>query len=183
MINLMPYDTKKEIRSARVNVILSRYIIVILLAFGFLVLLLAGSYIVLAQTKESAQRLIDANGNKTSAYSSTQSQITALNNTLSQSQSVLSQDISYSNTLMNIGQQMPEGTVIDSLSLNTASFNGTPITFKAYAKTTDAMTALKNRFQSSPTFQNVKVDPDTSSIDGYPIGMSITLSMTRAVAQ
>lgn len=183
MINLMPYDTKKEIRSARVNVILSRYIIVILLAFGFLVLLLVGSYIVLAQTKESAQRLIDANGNKTTAYNSTQSEVTTLNNTLAQSQAVLNQDVSYSKTLMNIGQQMPEGTVIDNLTLNTASFAGAPVTFKAYAKTNDAMTALKEKFQSSPIFTNVKVDSDTGSIDGYPVGMSVTLTMTRAIAQ
>lgn len=183
MINLMPYDTKKEIRSARLNVILGRYIIVVLLAFGFLALLLAGSYVVLTQTKESAQRLIDIGGSNSNPNGSTESQVRALNSTLSQAGMTLNQGVSYSDTLINIGQQMPAGTVLDSLTLNAASFGSTPITLKVYAKTTDDITALQQKFQSTPDFENVKVIPDTASINGYPVSASVTFIITKAVAQ
>lgn len=185
MINLMPDNAKQEIRSARLNVVLGRYIIVILFAFGFLVLLLAGSYIVLTQTKQSAQRLIDANGTKADVYSTTKAQVEALSSSLSQTKTILDQEVLYSNVLMNIGQQMPAGTVLSSIALNTASFTGTPVTLKAYAKTTDDAVALREKFQSSPIFTNVNFDSvsDSAGINGYPVGVSMTLTVTRAATQ
>jgi len=185
MINLMPDDAKKEIRAARLNVILARYIVVILIAAGFLALLLAGSSIVLTQTKESAQRLIEANSTKADVYSTTKSQVQALSASLSETKNILDQEVLYSKVLMNIGQQMPPGTVISSLSLNAASFTGTPVAIKAYAKTTDDAVTLRQRFQSSPFFTNVNFDSvsDTAGIEGYPVGVSMTLTITRAAAQ
>ncbi|MDB5179682.1 MAG: Fimbrial assembly family protein [Candidatus Saccharibacteria bacterium] len=185
MINLMPDDAKKEIHSARLNVILSRYIIVILFAFGFLVLLLAGSYVVLTQTKQTAQRLIDANGTKADVYSSTKAQVEALSSSLSQTKTILDQEVLYSNVLMHIAQQMPAGTVLSGITLNAASFTGTPVTLKAYAKTTDDAVALRQKFQSSPIFTNVNFDSvsDSAGIKDYPIGVSMTLTVTKAAAQ
>jgi cell division protein FtsB len=185
MINLMPDNAKKEIRSARMNVILGRYIIVILFAFGFLVLLLAGSYVVLTQTKQSAQRLIDANGTKANVYSSTKAQVEALSSSLSATKTILDQEVLYSNVLMNIAHQMPAGTVLGGITLNAASFTGTPITLKAYAKTTDDAVALRQKFQSSPIFTNVNFDSVSGSagITDYPVGVSMTLTVTKAAAQ
>ena len=186
MINLMPDQAKKEIRSARVNVILVRYMTIILLAFGFLVLLLAGSYFILMQTKQSQQQLIEANAAKADVYSSTKAQVDALSSSLSEAKSILDQEILYSKVLVNIGQQMPPGTVIDKISLNTASFTGTPLTLKAYAKTTDAAVALREKFQTSPIFTNVNFESvsDTSGgIAGYPVSVAMTLTITKAATQ
>src|SRR5689334_1332719 len=113
MINLMPDDTKKELRAARVNVLLIRYMGVIFLAFGFLVLILFGAYLLLDQTKLSAQRLIDANDTKAEVYSSTKTQIETLSNQLSEAKGILDQEVLYSNVLAHIGQQMVPGTIID----------------------------------------------------------------------
>ncbi|HEY8886729.1 MAG TPA: PilN domain-containing protein [Candidatus Microsaccharimonas sp.] len=181
----MPDTIKKEIRSARLNVILGRYIIVILFAFGFLMLLLAGSYLVLTQTKDSAQRIINANSTKADVYSATKAQVQALSTSLSETKTILDQEVLYSNVLMNIGQQMPTGTVLSSITLNSASFAGTPVTLKAYAKTTDDAVALRQKFQSSPIFTNVNFDSvsDAAGISGYPVGVSMTLTVTRAAAQ
>jgi len=186
MINLLPDNVKKEIRSARVNVILIRYIIVIILAFAFLVLLLAGSYVVLTQTKMSAQQTIDSNGTKAAVFSSTKAQVDALSSSLGETKTILDQEVLYSNVLMNIGQQMPAGTVIDKITLDATSFTGTPITLKAYAKTTDDAVALRSKFQSSPIFTNVNfesVSDSAGGISGYPVSVSMTLTITKAAAQ
>lgn len=186
MINLMPDDAKKEIRSARVNVLLTRYIFVILLAFVFLALLLAGSYVVLTQTKQSAKQLIDANGTKAEVYSSTKVQVDALSSSLAETKSILDQEVLYSNVLMNIGQQMPAGTVIDKITLDAASFTGTPLSLKAYAKTSDAAVALRGKFQSSPIFTNVNfesVSDTAGGIPGYPVSVSMTLTITKLATQ
>ena len=186
MINLMPDQAKKEIRSARVNVILIRYMAIILCAFVFLILVLAGSYLILTQTKQSAQQLIDANAAKAQVYSATKSQVDALSSSLSEAKSILNQEVLYSKVLVNIGQQMPAGTVIDKISLNSTSFTGTPLTLKAYAKTTDAAVALREKFQSSPIFTNVNfesVSDTAGGIPGYPVSVSMTLTITKAATQ
>ena len=185
MINLMPDHLKKEIHSARVNVILSRYIVVVLLAFAFLVLLLAGTYIVLTQTKMSAKQLIDANASKAAVYSDTKTQVDALSGRLSETKVLLDQEVLYSKVLINIGQQMPEGTVLSGITLDSASFAGTPITLKAYAKTTEAAVSLREKFQSSPIFTGVNFESvsDTDGISGYPVSVSMNLTMTRGAAK
>ncbi|MBC7459309.1 PilN domain-containing protein [Candidatus Saccharibacteria bacterium] len=186
MINLMPDEAKKEIRAARVNVVLIRYSIVIVLAFLFLVLLQLGSYIALTQAKDSAQQLIDANGTKAAVYSSTKAQVDALSSSLSETKSILDQEVMYSNVLQNIGQQMPTGTVIDKIALDATSFTGTPATITAYAKTNDAAVALREKFQTSPFFSAVNfqsVSDSTGGITGYPISVSLTLVINRAATQ
>ena len=182
----MPTDEKRQLRAARTNILLIRYIFVIAIAFGFLVLVLTGSYLLLTQTKNSAQQLIDANDTKSDVYSDTKAQIDVLSGNLTEARGILDQEIRYSKVLTNIAQQMPEGTVIEEVNLNEASFNGTPITFNVYAKTTDAAVILRERFQGSPFFSNVNfqsISDNTGGIDGYPVSVQLTLTLNRTVAQ
>ena len=182
----MPDEAKKEIRAARVNVILFRYIAIIVLAFLFLLMLLGGSYIVLGRTQASAEMTIDANNTKADVFSSTKAEVDALSSSLSEARNILDQEILYSNVLINIGQQMPEGTVLERIALNSASFTGTPVSLKAYAVTNDAALALRERFQSSPFFTNVNfesVSETAGGIPGYPVSVSMTVTITRAAAQ
>lgn len=186
MINLMPDEIKKEIRAARVNVMLARYIIVIIAAFLFLVMLLAGSYVVLTQTKQSAQLLIDSNDTKAAVYSTTKAQVDALSTSLSQARTILDQEILYSKVLANIGQQLPEGTVIGNLNITSVHFSGTPLTINAYAKTEESATALRQKFQSSPFFTNVKLDSvsnDSAGVSGYPVKVSLSVVLNRTIAK
>jgi len=181
----MPDDAKKEIRSARTNVVLTRYIVVIILAFSFLVLLLAGSYVVLTQTKMSAEQLIEANDTKAGVYNSTKAQVDELASRLSQAKTILDQEVLYSKVLMNIGQQMPAGTVLENITLDSNSFAGTPVNLKAYAKTTADAVTLREKFQATPIFTNVNFNSvsDSAGIPGYPVSVSMTLSITKAATQ
>jgi len=186
MINLMPDDAKKELRAARVNVLLIRYMGIIFLASLFLVFILFGSSFLLNQTRQSSQKLIDANDTKAEVYQSTKTQVTALSNQLSEAKSILDQEILYSNVLINLAQQMPEGTIIDKLSLNSASFSGTPLTLKVYAKTTNGAVALRDKFQNSAFFTNVNfqtISDSASGIDGYPVSATLTLTLNRTIAR
>jgi len=186
MINLMPDETKKEIRAARVNVMLARYIFVIIAAFLFLVMLLAGSYVVLTQTKQSAQLLIDSNDTKAAVYSTTKAQVDTLSASLSEARTILDQEILYSKVLANIGQQLPEGTVIGSLNITSANFSGTPLNIDAYAKTNEGAVALREKFQTSPYFTDIKLQSVTdgsTGINGYPVKVSLSLVMNRTIAK
>ena len=186
MINLMPDSAKIEIRAARINVTLARYIIVISLAFLFLVLLLGGSYVLLTQTKASAQLLIDSNDTKAAVYSSTKNQVDSLSSKLIETKSILDQEILYSKVLTNIGQQMPEGTVLDQITLDAKSFTGAPVSLKAYAKNNDTAVILRQKFQTSKLFSNVNfqsVSDSASGIPGYPVSVSLTLVISKVTTK
>lgn len=185
MINLMPDQAKADIRAARVNVVLVRYIIIVILAFAFLLLLLFGTYVILTQTKTSAQELIDASAAKNQAYTSTVQQLNSLNISLNKAKSVVSQEIDYSTVLTNIGRQMPAGTVLDTLSLSAASFNGTPTTLRAYAKTQEDGVALREQFQKSAYFSKVTLDSfsGTGGATDYPVVLSLTVTFNKAITK
>src|SRR5690606_12606072 len=78
MINLMPDDMKKQLRAARMNVILIRYITVVVVSSAFVGLVVWGSYLLLGQINTSAQTLIEANDTKASVYDETRQQVDAL---------------------------------------------------------------------------------------------------------
>jgi hypothetical protein len=186
MINLMPDEDKKELRAARVNVLLVRYMLVIFMAFAFLVLILFGAYFLLSQTKASSQQLIDANDTKAEVYSSTKTQISELSAQLAEAKGILDAEILYSKVLANFGQQMVPGTIIDKITLDSSSFSGTPLTLKVYAKTTGDTVALRERFQQSSFFTDVSfqtVSDSSGGIPGYPISATMTLTLDRNISQ
>jgi len=186
MINLMPDDAKIQLRAARTNVALIRYIIVIFFAVAFLALILFGSLFLLNLQKSSSQQLIDANNVRADVYSSTKSQVDGLSSSLSEAKGILDQEVLYSNVLVNFAGQMPAGTVIDKITLNAASFGTTPMTIQVYAKTTADAVALRDKFQSSPYFSKVSfqnISDSTGGIPGYPVSAMMTLSLTKAAAQ
>ncbi len=186
MINLLPDEAKKELRAARVNVLLIRYMGVIFAAFAFLVLILFGSYFLLDQTKASSQALIDANDTKAEVYSTTKAQVDALSGQLAEAKAILDQEILYSKVLVNFGQQMVPGTIIDKMTLDSTSFTGAPVTLKVYAKTTDAAVTLRDRFESSPFFTNVSfqtISDSSGGITDYPVNVTMSLQFNRSIAQ
>ena len=186
MINLMPDDAKKELRAARINVLLLRYMFIIVLATAFLGLILFGATFLLDRTRISSQQLIDANDTKAEVYSATKAQVDTLSTSLSEAKGILDQEVVYSNVLMNIAQQMPAGTIIDEITLGSASFGAAPLTVKVYAKSTNDIVALQDSFKSSPLFSSVSfqtVSDTAGGIDGYPASATITLTLNKVATQ
>jgi len=177
MINLLADERKDQIKAARVNLILSRYTVIIVMAIAFLMAILFVSYTVLQGTKKSADATVLTNDTKADVYSATRTQVETLSSKLSQTKTALDQEIRYSQVLTTLGQLMPAGTILDSLDLTTESFTGTPVEVKAYAKTNDEALAIRDHLQSSPLFTNVTIKGTDSAngTDGYPI--SVTLSV------
>lgn len=186
MINILPDDTKVQLRAARSNVLLLRYIFVVILSSAFLGFVIYGSYWLTNQTKDSYQQLIEANDTKAAVYSSTKAQVDSLSASLSEAKGILNQELLYSNALTNFASQMPANTVIDEISLETASFGAAPMTLKIYAKTTNDAVTLRERFQASPFFSNVSfqtISDSSAGLAGYPISATITLTLNKAIAQ
>lgn len=184
MINVMPDDTKKQLRAARANVTLSRYILISIIAFGFLVALLFGSSFVLAQTQTSAEALIEANDTKASVFEETQTQIDQLSQDLGSARTVLDQQISYSSILRSLGTAMTPGTVLDSFELSDTAASGSPVEVRIYATNTEALTRLRDSLANSPSFSSADLGSVSSQdgIEGYPVSATMTIVINRGAS-
>ncbi len=183
MINLLPDDAKTEIRAARTNVILVKYIAILGIGLIFLGSVFLGAYFVLLSTKASAQATIDENASKSTAYNSVKLAASSLTASLASAKSILDKEVDYTRILTSIAQAMPPGVVLDSLSLSPTTL-GVPMTLQAFAKTTEAALALKTNFQKSTLFSNVTLISITDSPSGqtgaYPKTISLSLTINRS---
>lgn len=182
MINLLADEYKDDIRAARVNVILVRYIAILLMAFVFLMAVLYVSYTVLQNTKKSAEAIISTNDIKADVYSETRGQVQALSSKLAETKATLDQDVSYAKVFTILGQLMPSGSVLDSLDLNETSFNGTPVPLKIYAKTNEDAVLVRQKLQTSKLFSQVNLQSTdaTKGITDYPVALSLTVVFNKA---
>ncbi len=185
MINLLPYEAKYEIRAARTNVVLMRYIIILAVAVIFLGVVGFGVYRVLIDTKTTAENTIKDNLAKASSYTSYANEATALSASLSTAKVILDKEVRYSKVLTSIATLMPKGTVLDSLNLSNTSF-GTPTTLTVYAKTTASALAVKDSFQGSPLFSNVafvSISSASQQSKDYPITASLSVTINRGASK
>ncbi len=184
MINLLPNSQKSGIRAARTNTILLRYMGIILMALLFIIGVLAVYYVILQNTMASAEAQIEANDTKADIYNETRQQVEGLSTKLTEAKTSLDQEIRYSKYLLALGQAMPAGTVLDTLTLDTTHFNGTPFELKAYAKSNDEAVSLGNQLKASPLlFTQVDIQSTSEGgIDGYPVTVTMSVTLNKAGA-
>lgn len=186
MINLLPDEKKNEIKAAHTNVLLMRYIIIILFATAFIMGAMYVTKSVLAMTKASSEEVIASNDLKADVYAPTKAQVDALSASLVQSKILLDQDTSYSKALINIAQLMPPGTIFGKLSLTPASFSNAPMSAKVYAKTSADVVALRKSFEGSPMLSAVSfqtIVESGSDLNDYPVSVDMTFTLNKAVTQ
>ena len=181
MINLLPDETKQEIRAARTNITLINYMIFLGLALVFLVLACSTTYLLLLNSEETNEKNAAANQSKITPYSSVEAQANALTGSLATAKNVLDQSVSYSNVIIGIAAALPAGTTLDSLSLNNGTF-GVPITLKMHSNSSDVTKLEKNFNSNTALFSGYKLQPvGQHDSSGYPITISITIN--KGVAQ
>lgn len=183
MINLLSDQRKDDIRAARANVIMLRYIVIIALALVFICGALYVSHTILERTMQSSESIISSNDVKADVYSETKAQVTELSAKLSEAKTTLDQEVRYSQVLVKLGQLTPTGAVIDNLKLTTASFSGTPTEITVLAKSNVDPSALQTQFQSSPLFSGGGVTmkgTEASNNTDYPVKISLTVTFNKA---
>jgi Tfp pilus assembly protein PilN len=185
MINLLPYDRKKQTNAARLNVILVRYLILIAVAIVLLTIIAGAIYVVLVRSKLTAESATSSNENKANGYSNVQNEANTFRANLQQAQIIFSQSVSYSNVMIAIAHVLPPGVVIDSLALSPATI-GVPITLQANAANNADALLLKKNFSSSPLFSNVSIQSLSSATAGdttaYPISITLNITINKTAA-
>lgn len=154
MINLLPDEQKRDIRAGRANILLVRYNFLLLIAAGFLIVASIGVYTLLSMTKANSEATMTENAARVAEFNTVQKEAATFRTNLSTAKQILDKDVAYSQTIINIAQVMPPGTILSDLSLDVKTY-GTPTTLSARAKTYDDAIRLKETLQLSGLFTDV----------------------------
>ena len=191
MINLLPTQTKRQLRAARANVLLLRYTILSAATVGFLAIGTLSIYFVMGNIKTSAESTTTDNQSQISNFNSVQTEANEFRANLNTAKTILDKEVIYSQAILDIAQVIPEGVIIDSLSLDSASF-GSPMAINAKAKSYDRAIALKDTLEKSEIFSNVHFTTVSSSTSGgssgegsnssandYPYTVNLTATLNK----
>ncbi|NTW62120.1 hypothetical protein HGB25_01765 [Candidatus Saccharibacteria bacterium] len=180
MINLMPYELKRQTKAARMNVIVLRYIFILIIAISFLSAAFYVTYIVVNEHV--------ANENEVVIPSNTvlQSQAASYRSKLAIVASIMNQQSSYAEAMSKIGSALPAGTVLNSLTLDDNSFN-IPTTLSIAATSEALEPSIKAMFQRTANISNyelVSSKVETSPKDSkYPVTITIRVTLNRGTQQ
>jgi Tfp pilus assembly protein PilN len=185
MINLLPPQTKKLFVAGRVNTLLVRYIWMTAGFFGLLAVISGLTYVMLENTKTNANQQINDNNSRVTDYAQIQKQTKEFQDNLATAKAILDRQTYYSGALLKIAKYLPTGTVIDKISLDSATY-GTPITLHFLAVNEDQAIALKSALADSKIFsdvhfQTLNLAENGKSANGtiYRVGIEMSTTINK----
>lgn len=185
MINLLPYEQKREIEAARMNTILLSYNFLTLIALGLMVAVCVLFYLILNNAQSNASNISSDSVKKAASYENVKRDADDYRENLSLAKLILDKSVNYTSVIMTITKLLPDGVVLDAIELNAANF-GQQTTFTGHAKTYAQATELKANFQKSSMFSNVFLQSLTddnnsggSATSSYPILITISANLKK----
>jgi Tfp pilus assembly protein PilN len=120
VINLLPPDAKRSITYARRNIMLSRWIGLVVASFAGVSLVVAFGLLYMTQSIKVNERQIADTRNqlKVQKLEETQKRVEDISSSLKLVIQVLSKEVLFSKLLKQIGAAMPPNTVLTGLSIN-----------------------------------------------------------------
>lgn len=175
MINLLPYEQKKELKAAHTNSMLIRYVTFLIFAFGFLLLVCLGAYLILTTIKITNDKITEDQSSSQTVSSTLQTKINDANSSITAAESIIGQEKLYSSLLTNLGSILPAGSKIDSISIDDTT---SAINLTIRANSTNLISTIENSFTSSQAFYQYKLASSTSDntdVDGYSTVIKATV--------
>lgn len=179
MINLLSGEAKKELKSARRNVILRKYVFTVF----FLMFVIAGSYAVgyglLSAQEANYKQQIAEYAPQKAAYSKTIKQATEYNKNLAIAKSILANELAYSSFTTLIARTMPTSAVLVGLNITTKDLEK-PIELNFAAKSYNDVLATKEAFENSAYFSEAKIRSTNKLPQGaYPYQFSMIFTFDK----
>jgi Tfp pilus assembly protein PilN len=180
MINLLPPEEKRQLRAARSNTLLVRYNILLLGVVAFMGIAVAITYVYLNTAQQNAKQTIAENNTKVGQYTTVKTQAAQFRQNLTTAKQILNNEVTYSKVVLEIAQLIPDGVVLNTLTLDSQTF-GTETTLTAQAKSYADTIALKDSFSKSTLFANVHFQSITSSSaqGNYPITVNLSITIKK----
>lgn len=160
MINLIDPEQQRQFKAARLNVKLRRFVI---LSSVVVVCVSAvygvGFWLALQERAAAGTNHNDAEQELTT-YTKAASDAAVYRQNLATAKQILGSEMVFSDFLMNLGALMPANTIVESINLSTSKAktdtSGT-ITFITRAKSYEDVLKIKQAFESSTLFSDVRI--------------------------
>ena len=188
MINLLSDEYKKEIRAAKVNTILLRYILILIGAVIILGGVSGGTFIVIYNVHQTSLERVAESQSKESGYSQIRTDADAFRSNLQTAKTILDKEINYSKLIYKIADAVPSNVVLDNLKLGPETLGATT-TLNASAKTNNDAIRLKEAFtKKTNLFKDVKLQSITSgdasaSTSDYPVKVTLSLTILKEASK
>lgn len=191
MINLLPPDSARQLRAARHNSILIRYVIGAGIVLGVIVLVYTTAFALFKATETTNATSSEENQQKINAYSEEAKAAKEYRDNLQRAKTILDNEVSYTTALSRIATSLPEGTVVSSLVL-TPDTIGAPTTLTVEAKTQEAALAVKNEFEKNKIANNISISSLSRASSGgesgegsapseYPYQINLNLTLLDTI--
>lgn len=192
MINILSPEQKRDIRAARINVVLVRYCITVVLLVLLCGLIYGAGFWIISQEKAATLVKLESQSDQSKQYTAVEKEAAAFRSNLTIAKNILSKETSYSTFLTTLASDLPSGTILTQLSVgetNVTSAANT-MTIEARASNYDKALDLKNRLEQSSLFENVSIistsrPEEISKLTGlearYPYTASYSVKLSTLV--
>ncbi len=164
MINLLPSDTKRSLRAARLNVVLRRYIIYIAICLVSATVIFGVGYVLTSRERASAEQQLSDFESNNASYARIKQESEAFSKNLSIASTILSSEITFSEMIVTVAKILPSGTILTSLNVTTESA-GEPMAINARVADPEGALRLKAALEESALFEDVSVATINSPVD------------------
>lgn len=181
MINLLPPESKKQYRAARMNTVLLRYNITLLFASLFLVGAIGVAYTFLMNSASIAEKTIAENTTKESSYAAVKQSADSFRSAIADTKATLDSRTNYSRALISLANAMPEESALSTLDLKSESF-GVPIKLQFFVKDESGARLLLRRLEDSPVISGVSrgnINIQSQEAARYPLAIDVTLTISK----
>lgn len=183
MINLLPKENRQQLRAAHANDILIKALIWLGTATAFLILISAATYLLLINERSSQKKITESNTSLSTTFNSAVSDLSKINSNAIEVKSILSQQISYSDAIIQISAALPKNVILENLTLKSHGTSEATL-LKVRSKTVNDIATMKANFEKSGLFSNYTeiVTNELTDSSPYPVSIDVSLTIIKGVS-
>lgn len=175
MINLLPHSIREERMYGRRNRALASYVAALLVAALLVAAVMLGSLSFVGADENQIKSTIDNNQSKIAALEAEISDLSNVVSKLNITNNLYESSISFSELIPAIGALLPQGSIINGLSLTGG--NTDPLTLEVNLTSAELAPVLQRNLVQSDIFEAADVNSITAKDDDSPYEFSASISI------
>lgn len=190
MINLLPPDSAKQLRAARHNATLLRFVIANGIVLGLIFVVYIITFGLMKATELSSVASSTENQQRIADFQKTEQTAKTYTENLKLAKTIFDSELSHTTALRKIASALPNGTVLTALTLDSTT-TGQPTTLLVLAKNQAAALAVKQSLETAKvakdiTIANISTETTTSTTEDappseYPVSISLNLTYDPSI--
>ncbi len=179
MINLLPTDELVERKYGRRNKILASYVAYLLVTAGLVASILVGSLRFVGSNEPLLRKQLEENEAQSAILESKVAELGKVTQRLTTTNKLFDSAISFSELIPKIGSLLPQGSILNGLSLNGGKTD--PLSLEVDLYSADLAPILQSNLINSDLFEAADINSITSIADDtsvYKFSASVSASFT-----